>query len=111
MRAAPVPASRSASRRAELRYHDAVSLLGTPAHRFLAVLVGPLTLAVAPLAACGSQTPGGQTTSVPLIGYVSFSPTQPSGFTDGFADGLRALGYVEAQNIMVDRRYGGGDQQ
>jgi putative ABC transport system substrate-binding protein len=43
----------------------------------------------------------------PLIGFLSLS--NPSGFHDGFAKGLRDLGYVEGKTIYVERRFAGGD--
>jgi putative tryptophan/tyrosine transport system substrate-binding protein len=43
----------------------------------------------------------------PLIGFLSLS--NPSGFHDGFAKGLRDLGYLEGKTIYVERRFAGGD--
>jgi putative tryptophan/tyrosine transport system substrate-binding protein len=43
----------------------------------------------------------------PLIGFLSLS--HPTGFHDGFAKGLTDLGYVEGENIFVERRFAGGD--
>src|SRR5262249_19794538 len=43
----------------------------------------------------------------PLIGFLSLS--NPTGFHDGFAKGLRDLGYVEGKTIYVERRFAGGD--
>jgi len=70
----------------------------------LALIVG---LAVAPLLA-GAQTRA----SVPRIGILSFdgapSSTDPGPADQGFALGLRELGYVEGQNIVVEQRYADG---
>jgi putative ABC transport system substrate-binding protein len=69
----------------------------------LAWIVG---LAVAPLLA-GAQTRA----TLPRIGILSFdgapSATNPDPHL-GFGRGLRELGYVEGQNIVIERRYADG---
>jgi putative tryptophan/tyrosine transport system substrate-binding protein len=63
-------------------------------------------LAVAPLLA-GAQTRA----TLPRIGILSFDGAPSSTNPDpnqGFALGLRELGYVEGQNIVVERRYADG---
>src|SRR5512134_3615582 len=43
---------------------------------------------------------------LPRVGYLGNAP--PEG-PDPFADGLRALGWVDGQNVIVERRYIEGD--
>ena len=47
---------------------------------------------------------------IPRIGFISpsGSPTIPSRLFDSFRQGLRDLGYVEGQNILIERRYAEG---
>ncbi len=59
-------------------------------------------LLVAPLAAKEQQT-----SKVPRIGVLGeHSPTDP--FLEAFRQGLRELGYIEGQNIVIVYRYGHG---
>src|SRR5205823_7367737 len=56
-----------------------------------------------------------QPAKVPRIGFVSGrgspTPTTPDTSADAFRQGLRDLGYVEGNNILVEYRYaGGGDR-
>jgi putative ABC transport system substrate-binding protein len=44
-----------------------------------------------------------QTTKVPRIGFLRSGPP-PQAFVEGFRQGLRELGYVEGQNIIVEYR-------
>jgi putative ABC transport system substrate-binding protein len=44
---------------------------------------------------------------VPLIGFLRSGPP-PQAFLDGFRQGLRELGYVEGENIIVEYRFGDG---
>ncbi|MGH7772698.1 MAG: ABC transporter substrate-binding protein, partial [Candidatus Binatia bacterium] len=44
----------------------------------------------------------------PRIGYLSAGPSGPSPNIEGFREGLRALGYVEGQNIAIEYRYAAG---
>lgn len=62
--------------------------------------VSSLTLALlaSPAAAQPSRVP-------PRIGWISEEPL-PDPFLDGFLEGLRKLGYVEGQNVVVDVRSG-----
>jgi putative ABC transport system substrate-binding protein len=67
-----------------------------------------LTLAVALLAAplaAGAQQPG----NVPRIGWLG-GPTRESAeaFTREFRQGLKDLGWVEGQNILIEWRFAGG---
>lgn len=50
------------------------------------------------------------TKTMPRIGFISSSgaPGTPSHLFDAFQQGLRDLGYVEGQNILIERRYAEG---
>ncbi len=54
-----------------------------------------------PLGAIGQEQ-----TKVPRIGYLSSRPG-PSRLDEAFRQGLRELGYIEGENIMIDYRYAG----
>jgi ABC-type uncharacterized transport system substrate-binding protein len=76
----------------------------------LARLVAPATLSlallVAPLAA-QVQQPG----KVYRIGFLATFPPVPGGpnpLGDAFLDGLRERGYVEGQNLTIERRFSEG---
>ena len=72
------------------------------------VLVVP-ALVVMPLAAPAQQTP-----KMPRIGLLSVGsdPSRPaSPQWLAFLDGLRALGYVEGQNIVIERRFAAGKSE
>ena len=63
--------------------------------------VGPL---VAPLAADAQQAP-----KAPRVGvFFASNPTATTGNNEAFTQGLRERGYVEGQNIVLERRYGEG---
>jgi len=69
---------------------------------FLSALSG--SLLAAPLAA--EAQPAGQ---VPRIGFLSLtSPSDRPALLDAFRQGLRELGWVEGQNIVIDYRYAEG---
>ena len=75
--------------------------------RFGLRLILALTILVAPLAGEAQQT-----VKVPRIGVLSLSsPSDPAmpRRLEAFGQGLRALGWVEGQNITVERRYAEGD--
>jgi putative ABC transport system substrate-binding protein len=72
----------------------------TTRRAFLCTLAGGLL--AAPLAA---QTQ--QTGHVPRIGFLR-SGRPPRPFVEGFEQGLRELGYVDGQNIIIEYRYGDG---
>ena len=62
-----------------------------------------------PLAASAQQTP-----KMPRIGLLSVGsdPSRPlSPQWLAFLDGLRALGYVEGQNVMIERRFAAGKSE
>ena len=67
---------------------------------FLLTSVGFLA---GPLAA-GAQPPAG----VPRIGFLFYGSPGPSPELDAFRQGLRELGRVEGQNIVIEYRFGGG---
>ena len=68
---------------------------------FLGTLAGGLL--AAPLAA-GAQTAG----KVPRIGYLSSGSATTSRLVEGFQQGLRELGWVEGQNVVIDYRFSEG---
>jgi len=87
----------------------------TPASRrsatiaaFAAVLACAGTLALLPSAAA-AQAPAGTA----RIGFLSFFPTptaaQPDPNEAGFRQGLREGGFVEGQNLVIERRYADGN--
>src|SRR5262249_42454967 len=65
-------------------------------------LAAASSLLAAPLAA-GAQQP-----KVPRVGYL-VSRSGPGSNEQAFQDGLRELGYVERQNIVIERGWAGGD--
>ena len=67
---------------------------------FIVTLI--LSLLSVPLAA--AQQPA----TVPRIGYL-VSRSGPGPTDQGFQQGLRELGYVEGQNIVIERRWAGGN--
>src|SRR5687768_14177939 len=44
------------------------------------------------------------------IGWISTEP-QPDPFIEGFRDGLRKLGYVDGQNLLLELRYASGSAE
>ena len=63
-----------------------------------------ISLALAPLAAQAQQPP-----RVARVGWMSLAtPTAPALNFDVFRQGLRDLGYVEGQNLILEPRYTGG---
>jgi len=51
-------------------------------------------------------------TKVPLIGRLgASSPSAESARTDALRQGLRELGYVEGENIVIEWRYGEGKSE
>src|SRR5438128_9238833 len=63
-----------------------------------------LSLLAAPLAADAQQAG-----KVPRIGYLGLtSPSDRPPLLDAFRQGLRELGWVEGQNIVIDYRYAEG---
>lgn len=47
---------------------------------------------------------------VPVIGWLSLGgrPSSATSFADAFRQGLSRMGFVEGQNVVVERRYAGG---
>ena len=54
----------------------------------------------------GAQPPA----KVARVGYLSVSPPATP-FWETFAQGLRELGYVEGQNLVIERRHAGGNSE
>ena len=70
-------------------------------------VVGASAAGLGLLAAC-SRLPGQAppATKVPRIGFLQGgAPAEESGAGAGLQQGLRELGYVEGQNIVVESRY------
>src|SRR5260370_40446323 len=66
-----------------------------------------LSLLVAPLTAEAQQA-----TTVHRIGRLSPGfPTEPNPNLEAFRQGLRELGYVEGQNLMIESRYAEGREE
>ena len=61
-------------------------------------IVLAVSLALAPRAVEAQQT-----TTVPRIGFLRSGPP-PQAFVEGFQQGLRELGYLEGQNIIIEYR-------
>ena len=59
------------------------------------------------LLALGVSLEAQQPTKVHRVGYLS--PTASSPDTEAFREGLRALGYIEGQNIIIEWRFTKGD--
>jgi putative ABC transport system substrate-binding protein len=49
-----------------------------------------------------------QTGKVPRVGYLTFRPS-PTTVDDAFTQGMRELGWIEGKNILIERRYSGGN--
>jgi len=74
------------------------------AYTLIAVLILLPALLVAPLAADAPQA--GKVPRIGLLG--SLPPSNTSRGVDAFQQGLRELGWVEGQNIVIDYRYAEG---
>jgi putative ABC transport system substrate-binding protein len=70
--------------------------------RVCVALLGLVLLGL-PFAAEPQATPG----KVYRIGWLHPLPIPP-GWEEGFRQGLQELGYVEGQNVVIDRQWGGG---
>jgi putative tryptophan/tyrosine transport system substrate-binding protein len=67
-------------------------------------IIFALSLTLAPIAAEAQQPP-----RVARVGWMSLAtPTAPALNFDVFRQGLRDLGYVEGQNLILEPRYTGG---
>jgi putative ABC transport system substrate-binding protein len=71
-----------------------------------AALILALALLAAPLAAEAQQT--GKVARIGLLGGSSPTSPEASHLWEAFFQGLRELGYVEGQNIAIERRYSEG---
>ena len=72
--------------------------------RRLAVALLFVALLAAPLA--GEAQTAGKVSRIGLLGWSSPPPVEP--YREAFRKGLRELGYVEGQNIIVEYRYAAG---
>src|SRR5437899_109869 len=63
-----------------------------------------VSLLASPLAAEARES---KAETIPRIGYLSIGPG-PSAATEAFRQGLRELGYVEGQSILVEYRFAEG---
>src|SRR5262245_29157969 len=82
-----------------------LSVRGDMNRRYLGIVVAALGLLLtAPLAADAQQAG-----KVPRIGFLSLtSPSDRPPLLDAFRQGLREVGWVEGQNIVIDYRYAEG---
>ena len=70
-----------------------------------------LTAIIAILLGCGAMAQAQQAKKIPRIGVLlSGSRSSTSTNTDAFRQGLRELGYVEGQNIIIEYRWGDGKE-
>jgi ABC-type uncharacterized transport system substrate-binding protein len=69
--------------------------------------------ALAALVLCVTLSTEAQQPKVPRIGFLSFvgHPNSPASNTEAFRQGLRELGYVEGQNIVIEYRYAEGQEK
>src|SRR3954451_10057489 len=65
------------------------------------------------LVGCGFPgQPAQRPPSVPRIGYLEFAPNlDEASWDDAFRQGLRELGYVEGQNIIVEWKAASSDKR
>ena len=62
---------------------------------------------VVALTVCGARAEAQQPTKIPRIGFLSLAPAGPRVTHEAFRQGLRDLGYIEGQNIVVEYRTAG----
>jgi putative ABC transport system substrate-binding protein len=67
-----------------------------------AFTVGAFALLAAPLAAGGQ--PAGRVYRLGVLSLASAAPADPTGFLNRLTTSLRELGYVEGQNLVMERR-------
>jgi putative ABC transport system substrate-binding protein len=73
--------------------------------RAMALLITlPFAILVAPLTA-EAQLPR----TIPRIAYLSLAPGPCTAHCEGFVQGLRELGYVEGQNLLMEYRWSAGN--
>ena len=63
------------------------------------------------LTVCGARTEAQQTKKVPRIGYLTSALDRFNPNRDAFRQGLRDLGWVESQNILIEYRYAEGKNE
>jgi putative ABC transport system substrate-binding protein len=73
-------------------------------HTFRLIVILALSLLVAPLVST-AQRPR----TIPWIAYLSLSPGPCTASCEGFVQGLRELGYVEGQNLLMEYRWSAGN--
>jgi putative ABC transport system substrate-binding protein len=81
-------------------------MMGRLSRRRFVVGAGVAGLGLA--SGCGNPFAQQQPPKVPRIGFIALFP-QP--YDEAFFQRLRELGYLEGQNVTVDRRYGEGSEQ
>src|SRR4029450_4573468 len=67
-----------------------------------------ITLLGGAAAACPLAARGQQPSRVPRVGFLFYGARELSIEVDAFRQGLRELGYVEGQNIIVEYRFAEG---
>jgi ABC-type uncharacterized transport system substrate-binding protein len=81
----------------------------SPRGQAVAATVTRLGLAVALVVLATPPTiPAQQLGKVARVGFLGTTPTPP---LEGLIDGLRQLGWVEAQNLIIERRFSEGKQE
>src|SRR5262245_34397410 len=75
-----------------------------PFHTVRLAAILALALLVAPLAADAQQP-----AKAPRIGLLMAHPAGTPPYLEAFYQGLRDLGYIEGQNLVIERRYAEGD--
>jgi putative ABC transport system substrate-binding protein len=83
---------------------DVRAVWGGTIERHLAVLTLVAFLVLAPFSTL-AQAPG----KAPRVGVISGSSPTPGHMVEGFRKGLRELGYIEGQSIIVDYRWAEGN--
>jgi putative ABC transport system substrate-binding protein len=67
-------------------------------------ILGLLLIVLLPAGLTEAQQPA----KIPRIGLLTWAAPAPAASTTPFEEGLRQLGYVEGQNIAIERRYASG---
>jgi putative tryptophan/tyrosine transport system substrate-binding protein len=72
-------------------------------HKFSVIVGLAVTLGI-----CATVAQAQQPTKLPRIGLLTWAAPPPPGSPTPFDQGVRQLGYVEGQNIAIERRYASG---